>query len=301
MFEILAQGLRISVPYVLASLGGVITERGGVVNIALEGMLLGGAFAYVVGTHVTGDPWVGVIVAVVAGLLLAALHALLTVVLKAEQIVTGVAINLLVLGLTEFLLELIFHSAANSPRVSTFHGAGVPGLSALPVVGETIGNPLVALTVVLAVGAHILLWRTRFGLRLRAVGEHPAAADSLGIGVSRVRTVGVLLSGALAALGGAYLASEQASFTAGMSAGRGYIALAAMIVGRWRPGYAVLAALLFGFAEMLQIRLQSMGVAIPTHLVQTIPYVLTLLVLCGAVGRAVPPLADGVPYEKESS
>lgn len=288
MMDLVAQGLRISVPYALAALGGVLSERGGVVNIALEGMLLGGAFAYVIGAHASGSPWIGVLAAIAAGLLLGALHALLTVVLRAEQIVTGVAINLLALGATSFLLELIFGSAANSPRVPTFEAS-------------TLTHPLVLLAIVLAVGTHVLLWRTPFGLRLRAVGEHPAAADSLGIDVTRVRTVGVLLSGVLAGLGGAYLASEQASFTSGMSAGRGYIALAAMIVGRWRPAYAVLAACLFGFAEMLQIRLQSFGVAIPTHLVQTIPYVLTLAVLCGAVGRAVPPAADGVPYEKESS
>ena len=300
--ELLAQGIRISIPYVLAAVGGAMSERGGVINIALEGILLVGAFAYVVAAHAVGDPSAapvaGLLAAAIAGAALAGLHALFAVWLRAEQIVSGVAINLLALGLTEYLLELIFHSASNSPRVPTF--GPLPLLGRLGSVGDDVGHPLLALSVALVVGAHVLLYRTRFGLRLRAVGEHPDAAASLGIRVLRVRTWGVVLSGVLAGVGGAYLVSGPASFTAGMSGGRGYIALAAMIVGKWRPGWAAGAGCLFGMAEALQIRLQATGaIDIPSHFVEIVPHVLTLLVLCGLIGRAVPPSAIGRPFHRE--
>ncbi len=295
----LAQGLRISVPYALAALGGAFSERGGVVNIALEGILLGGAFAYVVGAHFMLSPWVGLLAAMVAGAAMGAFHAFMTVALRADQIVSGVAINLLALGATEYTLEILFHSAANSPRVVAFEGWTVPLLDRIPVLGAVLGHPLILFALLAVAVGHVVLYRSRFGLRLRAVGEHPEAAESVGISVTRTRVWGVVISGILAGVGGAYLASEQHSFTTGMSAGRGFIALAAMIVGKWRPWGAALAGCLFGFAEALQIRLQSTGIAIPTHIVQMIPYVLTLLVLAGFIGRAVPPAADGVPYEKE--
>jgi len=297
--DFIAQGLRISVPYVLAALGGTFSERGGVVNIALEGILLSGAFAYVVGAHFAISPWVGLLSAAAAGLAMGGLHALMTVVLRADQIVSGVALNLLALGATEYTLELIFDSASNSPRVVAFDDVLVPIIGEIPMLGSPLGHPLFLITLVAIVLGHVALYRSRFGLRLRAVGEHPEAAENVGVSVTRLRVSGVLLSGLLAGLGGAYLASEQHSFTAGMSAGRGFIALAAMIVGKWRPWGAATAACLFGFAEALQIRLQSTGIAIPTQIVQMIPYVLTLLVLAGFIGRAVPPAADGVPYEKE--
>lgn len=306
MIEFVEQGLRISVPYVLAALGGTFSERGGTVNIALEGILLVGAFGFVIGTTfgVAGapaSPWTGVLVGIGFGVLLAAIHATVSVVLRGEQIVSGVALNLMALGVTEFFLELVFHSSANSPRVEGFV-PGSEGVAAIPVVGEILGHPLILLAVLLVPVSHVVLGRTPFGLRLRAVGEHPVAAESVGVSVLRTRMAGVLISGGLAGLGGVYLASEQASFTSGMSAGRGYIALAAMIVGKWRAWPAAGAACLFGFAEAAQIRLQTMsGIALPPHLLQAIPYLLTLLVLCGFIGRAVPPRALGVPYRRERS
>jgi simple sugar transport system permease protein len=185
--------------------------------------------------------------------------------------------------------------------VVTFDDVSVPGLGHVTGLGSVLGHPLVVITLVAVGGAFVLLYRTRFGLRLRAVGEHPTAAASVGLSVFRLRYAGVLLSGVLAGVGGAYLASEQASFTTGMSAGRGYIALAAMIVGKWRPGPAALAGCLFGFAEAAQIRLQSVGMGVPPQLIQTIPYLMTLLVLCGFIGRAVPPAALGRPYDPEDT
>lgn len=306
MIDLLEQGLRISVPYVLAALGGTFSERGGTVNIALEGILLVGAFGFVIGASfgvpgLAGSPWTGVLVGILFGVLLAGIHATVAVLLRGEQIVSGVALNLVALGVTEFLLELIFHSSANSPRVPGFVPAE-GGVAAIPVVGEVLGHPLVLFTALVVPVSAFVLWRTPFGLRLRAVGEHPEAAESVGVPVLRTRVMGVLLSGVLAGIGGAYLASEQASFTSGMSAGRGYIALAAMIVGKWRPVAAAGAACLFGFAEAVQIKLQTVsGIDLPPHLVQAIPYLLTLLVLCGFIGRAVPPKAIGVPYRRERS
>jgi simple sugar transport system permease protein len=292
-----AQVLRISVPYTLAALGATCSERGGVVNIALEGILLVGAFASVVVTWWTGSPWLGVLGAVAAGVLVALLHAAVSVSLGADQIVSGIAINLLAVGATKFMLRVFFGSSSNSERIAGLPEWRVPVLSSIPVIGTVVSSPLLLLSAALVLGGWILLTRTPFGLRLRAVGEHPEAAETLGVNVAATRYAGVLLSGALAALGGAWLAMEQHSFTDGMSGGRGFIALAAMIVGKWHPLGAAAACLLFGLAEALEINLQSLR--IPTQFVQMIPYVLTLVVLAGFIGRAVPPAADGIPYRKE--
>ena len=292
-----AQVLRISVPYTLAALGGTCSERGGVVNIALEGTLLAGAFGSVAVTWATGNPWLGVLAGIASGLALAALHGLVSVTLKANQIVSGIALNLLAIGLTKFLLRLVFGSSSNSARVVGLPEWNVPLLSSVPVLGAIVSSPFMLSTGIIVVALWIVLTKTPFGLRLRAVGEHPEAADTLGVSVEGMRYAGVLLSGALAGLGGAWLAMEQHSFTDGMSSGRGYIALAAMIVGKWHPLGAAGACLLFGLAETLEINLQSLHV--PTHFVQMIPYVVTLIVLAGFIGRATPPAADGIPYRKE--
>jgi simple sugar transport system permease protein len=293
----LAQVLRISVPYTLAALGATCSERGGVVNIALEGILLIGAFACVLVTWVTGNPWLGVLGAVAGGVLAALLHAALSVSLGANQIVCGIALNLLAVGITKFLLRVIFGSSSNSERIAGLPEWRVPGLSSVPIVGPIVSSPLMLAAVLLVAGTWLLLTRTPFGLRLRAVGEHPEAADTLGVSVSQLRYAGVLLSGGITGLGGAWLAMEQHSFTDGMSSGRGFIALAAMIVGKWHPLGAAGACLLFGFAETLEIHLQSAHV--PTQFIQMIPYVVTIVVLAGFIGRATPPAADGVPYRKE--
>jgi len=293
----LAAALRISVPYSLAALGACFSERSGVINIGLEGMMLIGALGFTLGTYWSGSPWLGVAAAVVAGTLTGALHALVTVRFRADQITSGLGINLLAAGLTKFVLRLVFHSSSNSSRVPGLPAWDVLGLARLPGLGTVLATPLVVLTLVLVLAGQWLLFRSVFGLRLRSVGEHPEAAATLGLSVALHRVAGVLLSGALAGLAGAWLASEQHSFTDGMTNGRGYIALAAMIVGKWSPLAAAAACLLFGAAEALPITLQ--GSRFPNELLQMLPYLVTMLVLAGFIGRAVPPRAIGVPYDPE--
>lgn len=293
----LAAAVRISVPYALAAMGAAISERGGVICIALEGIMLMGALGYTVGAHLTGNPWSGVGAALLAGLLMAWLHAETTVRFRADQITSGLGLNLLAAGLSRLVLVQVFHSSSNSSRVVGLPQWNVPGLGELPGVGALFGSPLVLATIALVFLVHRLLFRTVFGLRLRATGERPEAPATLGLSVTRIRFAGVLLCGLLAGLAGAYLASEQHSFTDGMTGGRGYIAMAAMIVGKWNPVGAAAACLMFGAAEALQIRLQ--GSAFPSELLQALPYVVTMLVLAGFIGRAVAPRADGVPYDPE--
>jgi simple sugar transport system permease protein len=276
--------LRIAVPYALAATGGMWSERGGVVNIALEGMMLAGAFGFVLGCHLAGG-WTGVAAGLLAGELVAGLLVLSVVGLGADAIVTGVALNLLVAGLTRYGLKLVWGSSSNSSRVDGFTGGeGLLGL---------ITHPLFVLTVVGIAASPLLLGRTRFGLRLRACGEHPAAVASLGVSVAAHRAAGTLLGGLFAGLAGVWLAADQHQFTDNMSAGRGYVALAAMITGGWRPAWGAAVALLFGLAEAVQITLQGQGTGIPTQLLQMMPYVLTLLALVGFVGRTRPPAALG--------
>lgn len=303
---LVASTLRISVPYVLAALGGFYSERSGVVNIGLEGMLLLGAFGCTLVAHgleAAGVPpqlaaWAGVGGALAAGLLAGALHALVCVRWRADQIVSGLALNLLAAGLTKFLLTLIYGSSSNSPRIAGLESWNLPGLSAWGVTRVLLCTPIVLLALVLVVGSQIAARWTVFGLRLHAVGEHPQAARAAGLRVARWRWLGVLLSGALAGLGGAWLALDQHQFTAGMSNGRGFIALAALIFGKWTPRGAALACLLFGGAEALQIHLQAHGArGVPTQFVQMLPYLVTMVTLAGAIGRARPPAALGQPLE----
>jgi ABC-type uncharacterized transport system permease subunit len=296
--SLLAQTLRISVPYGLTAAGAVLSERSGVVNIALEGILLNGAFCAVVATHVSGSPYLGIGAAMLGGLLTAGLHALISVTVKGDQIISGLAINIIAFGLTRGGLRVLFHSASNSPRIPAPDPAwtqSLPG-GASPL-GAVLYDPLFLLTIVLLLGSLAFLFRTGLGLALRTAGEHPEAAHAAGFSVPRLRWLGVLLSGLLAGLGGAWLAFEQHSFTDQMSGGRGYIALAAMIVGKWHPLGAAAACLLFGAAETAQIRLQGSGM--PTQLMQSLPFLLTIVVLVVWVGRSVAPAAVGQPYDPE--
>lgn len=277
------QVLRISVPYLFASVGAVFSERGGVINLALEGLILAGAFGAMLGQHLTGSAWAGVGFALALGLVVALLHAFVTITLRADQIVSGIAINILVMGATRFSLGLFFGSAMNSPRI-----AGME-------VSAPLFDPLLVIAVLSVALGQFVLFRTPYGLRLRAAGQSAKAVETAGLDVRRLRYSGVLVSGALAALGGAFLVFQQHSFTDGMSAGRGYIALAAMIIGKWSPVGAALASLLFAAAEAASIWFPSGW--LPTQLVQSMPYVITLLVLAGFVGKATPPKEVGVPYE----
>ncbi|MBM4193189.1 MAG: ABC transporter permease [Gemmatimonadetes bacterium] len=281
----LSQAIRIAVPYLFAAGGGVLAERAGIVSLSLEGYMLGGAFGAAIGAHVTGSAWAGLAAGVACGALLGSLHALCTIRFRADQIVTGVAINLFVVGITRFFLQLAFDSSSNSPRVAGFGGEGA-GAWALAA------NPLVWLGILTMPVLGVVIYRTTFGLRARAVGEHPAAAESLGIRVSAVRYAAVIGSGALASLGGVYLTLDQHQFTDSMTAGRGFIALAAVIFGRWDPKRAGIACLLFAAAETLQIQLQGAQL-IPSQFVAMIPYVLTIVAVAGVVGRSTPPAALG--------
>lgn len=303
---LLASTLRIAVPYVFAAVGGFYSERSGVINIALEGMLLSGSFACVLGAYAAesvGIPgtvaaWLGVVAAAGAGATLGAVHALLCVRFGADQIVSGLGINLLAAGGTKFLLTVVFGSSANSSRIAGMPVLEIPWLSEWSVTRVLFCTPLVLLAASTVAVSHAVARRTAFGLRLHAAGEHPEAARSLGIDVARLRWHGIVVSGALAGLGGAWLALEQHQFTAGMSSGRGFIALAALIFGKWTPRGAALACLLFGLAEAAQIQLQASRVGVPSQLLQMLPYVVTMIALAGAIGRSRPPAALGQPLEE---
>jgi len=287
LFAFLAQTIRIAIPYLFAASGGVISERSGLIGLGLEGYMLGGAFCGALTSYYSGSPWIGLLGAVSGGVLLALLYAVTAIRFRADQVVVGIAVNLLVIGATRFFLRLAFHSSANSPRVPGF-GSEQSGTG----IASLLANPLVWLGVLTVVFVAWLLYRTAFGLRVRAAGEHPAAAVSVGIQVDRIRYIAAALSGGLASLGGAYLALDQHQFSAEMTAGRGFIALAATIFGRWDPLRAALACLLFAAAETLQIELQGAQL-IPSQFVEMIPYALTIIALAGVVGRAVPPAALG--------
>lgn len=283
-----AQTIRIAIPYLFAAAGGVVAERAGVISLTLEGFMLSGAFAATLGSYYTGSAWIGVLCGMGGGLVFGLLHAVASIRFRADQIVTGIALNLLAIGITRYLLRLFFESSSNSPRVE--------GLTS-PAAGESLvmpmlRNPLIWIGLLTLPILALLIYRTAFGLRVRAVGEHPEAAATLGIHVTRIRYGAVALSGVLASLGGVYLALDQHQFTDGMTAGRGFIALAAIIFGRWHPLRAGAACLLFAAAETLQIQLQGTQV-IPSQFVQMIPYLLTIIALAGVVGRAVPPAALG--------
>jgi general nucleoside transport system permease protein len=296
----LAQTIRIAMPYLFASAGGVVSERAGLVGLGLEGYMLSAAFAAAAGSyfaqgafHTGAGPsaWIGILAGAAVGAAVALLYGVCSIRFRADQVVVGIAINLLAIGLTRFFLRLAFGSSSNSARFPGFGGSQTgAGFLALA------HNPLVWLGLVVLPLAGWLLYRTPFGLRVRAVGEHPDAAASAGISVQRVRWIAVALSGTLAGLGGAYLALDQHQFTDGMTAGRGFIALAATIFGRWDPARVAAACVLFAAAEALQIRLQ-VAQLVPTQFVEMIPYLLTVIALAGVVGRATPPAALGKVHE----
>jgi simple sugar transport system permease protein len=282
--------IRLSTPLILAAVGGLYSERSGVINIALEGMMLVGAFTAAAITYASGSPWVGLLASMGAGVGLALIHAIACIKYKADQVVVGTAINILMIGLPGFLSGALFLSSGSTPQI--------PIENLLPRAPIVMAFALVPLT-------WYALYRTPFGLRLRAVGENPGAADAAGLNVANIRYSGVLLSGALAALGGAYLSIGQSSlFTRNMTSGRGFIALAALIFGKWRPLQTMLACLFFGFTEAVTIQMQGVvklpsGEDIPVQFIQMVPYLLTIVVLAGFIGHSRPPRALGQPYEKE--
>jgi ABC-type uncharacterized transport system permease subunit len=286
LLTFLLQTIRIAIPYLLAAAGGVMSERVGIIALGLEGLMLAGAFGAALGSYYGGTAWIGLAGALVAGAMVTGVLAVATLRYKANQVVVGVAINLLVVAVTRFYLRRIFDSASNSPRVAGFGGEGAGGMFA-SFVNPVVWMGLAALPLLAWV-----LYRTPFGLRARAVGEKPEAAASLGVAVNRLRLQGLLIAGSLASLGGAYLALDQHQFSDSMTAGRGFIALAAVIFGRWEPVRVAVACLLFAGAETLQIQLQGSQL-IPSQFVEMIPYVLTIVAVAGVVGRSVAPASLG--------
>jgi simple sugar transport system permease protein len=290
-------------PIALAALSGIYSERSGVVNIGIEGMMLVGSFTSVVFASVSGNMLIGVIGGILAGVLLAALHAVLSIKYRVNQIVSGAGIIILALGLTSYLqrsiLNIFPHLNAPGPAIAAFP---IPGLWQIPVLGPVVFNlsPIIYTLFALLIITQILMNRTRWGLRVRSVGEHPKAADTLGINVFRVRYISVLLSGAIAGLAGTYMSIGAAGrFNEGMSAGKGFLGLAAMIFGNWNPFGAFAGSLIFGFFDSWQEKLSLLQVGIPVDLLGMAPFIATMVVLAGFVGRSRPPAADGIPYEKE--
>jgi ABC-type uncharacterized transport system permease subunit len=275
--SMLAQTVRMAVPYTCAALAGVWSERSGVINIALEGMLLAAGLSAVVVHHATGSAWAGVLGGAGVGALLGLVHASV-VRARVDAIVSGIALNLVAAGGTRFVLRTLYDSSSNSPTIAGFRIPSLDGASGALLLLRTLADPLTLLTAALTLASALLLYRTRFGLRVRASGEDPAAAASVGVPVERIRLKAVTLGGAICGIGGAALAYDQHQFQSGMSGGRGFIALAAVIVAGWRPGRAVFACLLFAALDALQIVLQG-GSRAPHDLVQALPYFATLFVL----------------------
>ncbi|MBN3909971.1 MAG: ABC transporter permease [Nostoc sp. NMS1] len=294
--------LRLAVPLTFAALGGLYSERAGVLNIALEGMLLTGAFTSAAATFSTGNPWLGILASLIAGGLVGLLHAVLCVTLRVDQLVSGLAINLVAAGLTSFLARLVF-SGSSTQQLPGIEAIIIPGLANIPLIGPLLfqSDFLVYLLFILVILTTYILFKTSFGLTLRAVGESPKAAETAGISVQNIRYIAVVISGCLASLGGAYLTLVQVRFFAeGMSAGKGFIAIAALIFGRWHPVGSALACLLFGATEALQLRIQALGANIPYQFLVMLPYAIALLALVGLAGKSTPPKALGTPYFGEN-
>jgi general nucleoside transport system permease protein len=317
LLSVLDGTLRTAAPLVLAALAGLFAERSGVVDIGLEGKMLAGAFAAAAAASVTGSPWLGLLAAIAAGIALSMVHAYASVTHHGNQVVSGMAINILVSGLTPTLAFAWFQQGGQTPLLQQgerFDPITLPFADALgdaiPVLGplyrEVIsGHNILVYAAALAVPlTGWVVYRSRFGLRLRAVGENPSAVDTAGISVAKLRYQALVICGALTGAAGAYLSTAQgAGFVRDMTAGMGYLALAALIFGKWRPAPTLGACLLFALADAVQIRLQGVDIpgvgVIPVQFIQMLPYVLTVFLLAGFVGRAVAPKASGIPYVKE--
>jgi general nucleoside transport system permease protein len=315
IITIVSGTLIFATPLIWTALGGVISERSGVVNIALEGLMVIGAFAAAVVTIWTGEslgvpaglaPWLGVLAAMLAGMLFAVLHAVASIDLKADQVVSGVALNFLAAGVAIFIVKKMFEGAAQTTTVqAAFSKFAIPGLSKIPVIGPAFFS-VYGLTYLALIAVAVLYWvlyKTPYGLRLRAVGEHPHAADTMGVNVRKMRYSAVIISGGLAGIGGSALSiAISSSFQHATVSGHGFMALAAMIFGKWHPVGAMWAALFFGFATALGVSGQTLGLTqyVPSEFLNMLPYLLTILALAGVVGRSEAPAADGKPYEKGS-
>ena len=298
---LIAAMLRFATPLTFAALGGLLSERSGVINIGLEGMMLMGAFFGIFGADLTGSWLLGAIIGMASGAAMGLVHAVLSITLRADQVVGGTAINLLAVGITGYVFIAHYGEQGTPGEIPRVPEVSLPGIQEIPFVGDAIGEAslLTWLALLLVPLLALYLFRTPGGLRLRSVGEKPRAADSVGVPVLRTRYLAVVASGVLAALGGVYLSiALVGSFNQGMTDGRGFIALAAVIFGNWRPGGALAGALLFGFSSAVAQRLPAFSESLAV-LFQALPYVLTLVVVAGVIGRSRPPAAIGVPYVKE--
>ena len=293
--------LRFGTPLIFAAMGGILSERSGVINIGLEGMMLMGAFFGIFGADVTGSWFLGILFGLAAGGVLGLIHAVVSIHLRADQVVSGTGINILALGITGYVFIYHYGDQGTPSDISRVPNVNLPLIEDIPFVGDAIGhlNLLTWAALILVPLLTLYLFRTRGGLRLRSVGEKPRAADSLGLPVLRTRYLAVVASGALAGVGGVFLSiALLGSFSENMTAGRGFIALAAVIFGGWRPWGALAGALLFGFSSALAQKLQVFSESTAV-LFEALPYVLTLVVVAGVIGRSRPPAAIGVPYVKE--
>lgn len=300
--DFLVAAIRFSTPLLGASLGEIVSERSGVVNIGLEGMMLCGALAAVLGSYFTGNPLVGVLAAIVAGLLAALIHAVFSITLAVNQVVVGMALNIGSLGVTTFVSRLVFGMAESRPRVAGLAAFKLPVLGDIPVLGPILFDQsiLVYVTWLLIPAVGFVLMRTEWGLNLRAIGEDPEAAASVGLSVARYRYSAVLICGALAGFAGSFLSLVQLdTFVESMTGGRGFIVLAVVIVGKWVPWRAALVALLFGALEAIALRAQALAFNLPYELLLGLPYLVTLLVYAGLVGQARPPEALGKAFVRD--
>ena len=297
--ELFASGVRLSTPLILAALGGLFSERSGVVNIALEGIMIFGAFFGAVIAFETGNPWFGVLGAMLVGGLIAHVHGIASIRYQADQIVSGTAINILAIGVPAVVANALYNSTSVTPNIPLMLPiVEIPIISRIPVLDVLLGkySILVFFAFLMVPTSWFILYKTSFGLRLRSVGENPEAADTAGIDVYQMRYYGVWISGLLAGLGGAFLSiAHGSSYVRDISAGRGFIALAALIFGRYQPKLLLIGCLMFGIADAFQIRVQGV-IPIPTQFVQMFPYILTMVVLAGLMGKAQVPAADGIPY-----
>jgi simple sugar transport system permease protein len=299
----LVSSLVRATPIALAALGGIWCERAGVVNIGIEGMMLAGAFVSVVVASLSGSLFVGLLGGLLAGVALGALHAVLSIRFRIDQVISGTGIIILALGVTSYLQRAVLNlnPELNQPGPA-ISAMSIPGLWRIPVLGPLLFNqsPVVYMLLILMVVTQFLMYSTRWGLRIRAVGEHPRAADTLGVDVFKIRYISVLIGGAIAGLGGAYMSIGAAGrFNEGMTAGKGFLGLAAMIFGNWNPGGALLGSLIFGFFDSWQEKLAILQVGVPPDLLGMAPYLATMVVLAGIVGKVRMPAADGEPYEKQ--
>lgn len=313
--QVLDSTIRLATPLLLACLAGLFSERAGIFDIGLEGKMLFAAFFSAAVAFLTGSAWLGLLAGIAASMSLAALHGLASITFRGDQLISGVAINFLAAGLTVLIAQDWFKEGGRTPSLTDggrFKPITLPFADALgnvPILGpiylELISGHTILVYLALAYvpATWWILYRTRFGLRLRAVGENPAAVDTAGVSVIGMRYAAVAICGVLCGIAGAYLATAlQAGFVKDMTAGRGFIALAALIFAKWRPWHALYATLLFGFLQAIALRYQNIelgGLTVPVQLMDALPYILTVIILAGFVGKAIPPRSGGIPYVKE--